>query len=618
MDPQLRRRPLPPGRVASGALTGHQSTLTPDTAATRLQQHEPPPPRYTRSATNLRAAHARPSTAVADHDGGRGSGHHHLPVNFVVDGLPTPRTLSPASTGEIRRVKSSSALSASLAPPPEANPPKTQSSWAHALGEAQYFAGGLVSRPAESTRHYTIIRHSHALVWYRGPATCVSITVLSDTNLPSTRTLWLQQKGYSGSVGMSLKALVGTTGGWLDVTPATRAAPGDLDPVDERGIQRDLRRFAKKASGRQKGHVARETLVVRIPAAATDGYFRLVLCDERKKVLCGCPVFRVASTSADASVVRGASIRTMPLEVGVKVGSTVAQTFVRKYTAPATMVVQNRATKAVAKAASNTAVKKATTYGRKATAVGKSVVQTSGLDQAVVESWHRGQGGRYDAVVLEENAVTIIGPDEGPEAPFPVSLEGKTARATGRSTEELGIPTANLRGVRDEIKMRWKGVYAAWASVVPAKGLEDVSDDWHEAIVTVGPLRHGPPEVVVKNRVTVHFLHDFDGAAFFDMKVRVVLMGYLHPPPDKEADPDGIVGQYMVDSMSVLESLARENWSIHDVVKRSRSFSERVDGMTGSVQGRVDRVPMHWVGVRSEGGAMRDKVYGNGGLWIPR
>ncbi|KAL6866560.1 hypothetical protein ACO1O0_002672 [Amphichorda felina] len=600
MDPQLRRRPLPPGRVASGAPIGqswqHESLLAPDASMAW-----PPPPRYTRSATNLRAAHPRPSTAITDDK-------DQLPVDFVVDGLPTPRTLSPASTGEIRRVKSSSALSTSLDPTEASS--KTQSSrWQHALGEAQYFAGGLVSRPAESTRHYSIIRHSHALVWYRGPATSVSITILSDAELPPNRTVWLQQKGYSGNMGMSLKALVGTTGDWLDVTPATKATAGDIPPVDERGIQRDLRRFAKKASGRQKKHVARETHVVRIPAAATDGYFRLVLCagEGGKKVLCGCPVFRVASTSTDASVVRGASIRTMPLEVGVKVGSTVAQQFVKKYTAPATMVVQNRATKVVTKAASSTVVKKAATYGKKATTVGKTVVQTSGVDQAVAESWRRGQGGRYEPVALEKT-VTIIGSDDGPEAPFPNSFEGKTVRATGRSTEELGIPTANLSGVRDEIKMRWKGVYAAWASVVPPKGAEDVSDDWHEAIVTIGPLRHGPPEVVVKNRVMVHFLHDFDGAAFFDMKVRVVLMGYLHPPPEKETDPEWIVEQYMADSMSVLESLARERWSIHDVLRSNRTFSDRLDGVTGSVQGRVDRIPLHWVGVRSEGGAMRDKV----------
>lgn len=614
MDPHVRRRPLP---NRADTFAGKPSTLTPDDL---LTPDVPPPPyglpspplRYVRSATNLRAAHDHPTTAVADVNG-------QLPVDFVVDSLPTPRTLSPSSTNEIRRVKSSSALSAPGSPvtttSQEGSEEKAQGNkWKHALGEAQYFAGGLVSRPAESTRHYSIIRHSHALVWYRGSSTTVSITILSDTDLPPTRTVWLQQKGYSGNVGMSLKALVGTTGNWLDVTPATKAASENLPENDERGIQRDLKRFAKKASGRQKKHIPRETHVVRIPAAATDGYFRLVLCagEEGKKILCGCPVFRIASTSTDVSVVRGASLKTMPLEVGVKVGSTVAQTFAKKYTAPATAVVQNRATKAMG----NQVVKKAVTRGKTAYQTGRTVAQKTGMDQAVTESWQRGKAGRYDPVV-HTDAVSIIGSDDGPEAPFPISFEGKVKRGSGRSTNELGIPSANLSGVRDEIKMRWKGVYAAWANIVPVKGSEDISSDWHEALVTIGPLRFAPPEVVVKNRVTVHLMHDFDGATFFDSKVRVVLMGYIHPPSPPDADPDDVVCEYMNDTMTTLESLGRENWSVEHA-SRSRSFSERIDGATGAVQGRVDRIPLHWVGVRSESGTMRDKVYGNGGLWIPR
>ena len=630
MDPPVRRRPLP-DRAAS--FNGRDPTRAPDTqqppppytpAATTSSSAAllgpdvtplglpPPPLRYARSATNLRAAHDRPTTAVADPKG-------QLPVDFVVDSLPTGRTLSPSSTHEIRRVKSSSALSAPesshATPSQEVGPDKTQANkWKQALGEAQYFAGGLVSHPAESTRHYSIIRHSHALLWYRGPSTSVSVTILSDTELPSTRTVWLQQKGYSGNVGMSLKALVGTTGDWLNVTPATKAASENLPENDERAIQRDLRRFAKKASGRQKKHIPRETHVIRIPAAATDGYFRLVLCagEDNKKVLCGCPVFRIASTSTDVSVVRGASIKTMPLEVGAKVGSTVAQTFAKRYTGPAQMVVQNRATKAMG----NQVVKKAVTGGKAAFQTGRTVAQKTGMDQTITESWQRGKAGRYEPV-LHTEAVHIIGSDDGPEAPFPVSFEGRVARGSGKSTEQLGIPTANLSGVRDEIKMRWKGVYAAWASIVPMKGCEEISSDWHEALVTVGPLRYAPPEVVVKNRVAVHLMHDFDDATFFDMKVRVILMGYIHPPLPPDADPSDVMCAYMNDTMTVLESLGRENWSVENAC-RSRSFSERIDGATGAVQGRVDRIPLHWVGVRSESGTMRDKVYGNGGLWIPR
>lgn len=608
-----------------------------------------PPLRYARSATNLQGAHDRPSTAVADPRG-------HLPVDFVVDDLPTPpfSHLSPQNTvhrgsHDIRRAKSSSALSnggttleAEIASPESNGAPATSTAaqkWKAALGEAQYFAGGLVSHPAESTRHYSIIRHSHALVWYRGPSTSISITILSDVDMPShgSRSVWLQQKGYSGGVGMSLKALVGGTGNWIDVTPATRATPGDLPDVDERGIQRDLKRFVKKASGRAKKHVPRETLVLRIPATAVDGYFRLVVCagtDEnarKKSTLCGSPVFRVASTTTDISVTRGASLSTMPLEVGVKVASTVGQQVAKRYAGAATLVVQNKATSAVAKTVS----KKALASINKGVTVGRQVYETTGADKAVTDSWNRkrGNAGRYAAAVFEETAVvSVVGPDEGPESPFPVAFDGRVAQASGQSTRELGIPTANVREVCDEVKMRMRGVFAAWACVLPRKGLEEISHDWHEAIVTIGPLRYAPPEVVVKNRIAVHFIHDFDedcdedgssggGTTFFDARVKIVLMAHLHAPVSRDAEAVDVVRQHAEDCMTVLASLARDNWGAEGITARmesGRSFTERLDGVTGSVQSRIDRMPLHWAGVRSDVGAMRDAAYGNGGLWIPR
>jgi hypothetical protein len=581
------------------------------------QQQQRPQLRYARSATNLRAAHDPPQQGLIP-------SRSELPVGFVVDQLPTPPPDSPEPNADhrIRRVKSSSALSASKSASTSASASglvatdleskEQQSKWKAALGEAQYFAGGLISRPAESTRHYSIIRHSHALIWYRGPSTSVTITILSDDPLPPHRTVWLQQKGYSGNMGMSLKSLIGTTGSWINVTPATRASADNLPPVDERGIQRDLKRFAKKASGRQKKHAPRETHVIRIPAEATDGYFRLVVCQGgsegqgSRKTLCGSPVFRIASTSTDASVVRGAGIRTMPLEVGVKVASTVGQQVARRYTGAAALVVENR----VAKAAANGAVTRAATIGR-------SVIETTGAKDMVNESWQRRREGRYEAIVHESQLVHVP-PESGPEAPFPLDFEGRVSKASGRSTAELGIPSANIRHVRDDIKMRMKGVFAAWACVMPSKDLHDISHDWHEAIVTIGPLRYGPPEVVLKNRVTVHLINDFDGANFFDAKVKVILMGYLHPALDRYAEDEEMIQQHAEDTMLVLESLGRELWTVEDALRRKRSFNEKLDGVTGAVQGKVDRAPVHWAGVRTETAAMRDRLYGAGGLWIPR
>lgn len=565
------------------------------------------PLRPVRSATNLTGAHPPQQSGFIDERG-------QFKVDFVVDELPSPGSLDPGPDREIRRVKSSSALSVSTSQDVK---PKDPSKWKTALGEAQYFAGGLISHPAESNRHFTIIRHSHALVWYRGPATSVPITILSDAPLPPGRTVWLQQKGFSGNMGMSLKALVGTTSNWIDVTPATKAGVEHLPETEERGIQRDLKRFYKKASGRLKTHVPRETHVIRIPAAAEDGYFRLILsCGEGgKKVLCGSPVFRIASTSTDSSKIRGASLSTMPLEVGIKVASTVGQQVARKYTGIAGAIVESRAKKFVP----NAAVKKAARTARTA-------YQTSGAGAAVGESWRNGKAGRYDPLVggvMLDGPVAVVGPDTGPESPFPVKFEGTVVPGTGISTRDLGVPTANLSGVPDHVKMRMGGVFAAWACILPAKGLEDVAGEWHEAIITIAPLRHGPPGVVPKNKVVVHIIYDFEDITFYTAKLKILLMGYLHPSNPNISEED-IVGTHEQDVMATLASLGRENWGPEETVsnlksvRSERSFQERLGEATGAVQSRVDRIPLHWAGVRSESGTMRDQVYGTGGMWIPR
>ncbi|KAK3898966.1 hypothetical protein C8A05DRAFT_18526, partial [Staphylotrichum tortipilum] len=186
-----------------------------------------------------------------------------------------------------------------------------------ALSDARHFAGGLVPHPTESTKHYTILRHSPPLIFYRGPATSVSVTIFSAPNhpLPADRTLWLQQRGFSGDSGMKIKALFNATDSWLHVTPATQVLAHQLEPGTERAWKRDIDKAAKrlfKEKGPKKAHVPRETHVVRIPEALEDGYFRLILCTgkgtpysttestSKCKTLCTSPIFRVASASTDS------------------------------------------------------------------------------------------------------------------------------------------------------------------------------------------------------------------------------------------------------------------------------------------------------------------------------
>ncbi|KAL6867146.1 hypothetical protein J3F83DRAFT_109113 [Trichoderma novae-zelandiae] len=628
-------------------------SLLPQAAAAppRAQQLRP-----SRSAANLRqdpaAAHQTHSPMARSPEIGPGA--FPAPVGVMAyENLPPPPpypglSMSPTPEPPLRRAQSSSALfiggppAGSSGPPsPGFSPhphqaatlpvePKQQDSvWKSALGEAQYFASGLISHPSESTRHYSIIRHTHALIWYSGPSTSVSITILADEPLPPTRTLWMQQKGYSGNMGMALKALAGTTTSWIDVTPARLATVNDTSEADERSVQRDLKRFSKKASGRQKKHVPRETHIVRIPATASDGYFRLVLCggsEAGKKVLCGSPIFRVASTSADVSVVKGASLSTMPLEMGVKVASTIGQAMANKYIGVASAVVNSH----VGSIAANSAVKKVST-------VAVQSYQTSGMGDAVQESWRRqrSQQERYDSLIANVPVIHMAGSESGPEAPFPVKFDGKVVRGTGRSIAELGVPTANLSGVSDQVKVRMGGVFAAWASIQMPRnnngdgpgggGMDDMlPTDWLEAVVTIAPSRHAPPSVAMKNSVSVHIIHDFDDAHFIEARLKILLMGFLHPAAPPHTPPDHLAAQHSQDIMNTLASLGRAAWGPYDTVammrsvKSGRSLGERLDDTTGRVVAQVDKIPLHWAGVRSEVGVMQDKAYGNGGMWIVR
>ncbi|QSZ33867.1 hypothetical protein DSL72_005440 [Monilinia vaccinii-corymbosi] len=170
-----------------------------------------------------------------------------------------------------------------------------------------------------------------------GCSTTLAISIFSDAPLPAGRQIWLQERGYSANTGMRLKALVGDNGGWLNVTPAISLSADQLDEFesDERVRQRNIRKFLKNTIHAK--HILRETLVVCIPVEASDGSFHLVLCPgEKKKVACSNPVFRVLPASTNPSSLRGASLSTLPLELGAMAMTAYANNSIGRVISPAT------------------------------------------------------------------------------------------------------------------------------------------------------------------------------------------------------------------------------------------------------------------------------------------
>jgi hypothetical protein len=498
------------------------------------------------------------------------------------------------------------------------------------LQDVRHFAGGLISHPYESTKHYSILRHSFGIVYYTGSSTNLAITIFSDRELPPDRTLWLQRRGFSGKTGLKLGGLLGARSTWIDVTPSVKAAAEQVNPNDERAWQRDIKKFLKKAPKELRSHRPRETDILRIPCDADDGYLRVVLCTEGgKRTLCGSPIFRLASSSTDSSVIRGSSLTTMPLEAGIKLAAAVGRQFVAATAGP----YVNTAREAVTSQITSVYQPSAVAQQAMTTAYDQSGIpdrldnMNEQYDTARDDFYNPAGMEGYDALARP----SVVGPASGPLAPFPVRFHGKVVAGTGRSRALLNMPTANLTGVPEEILMRYKGVYFGWAAVnLPQKlALErNITDEWRQAIITISPDPDGRRTVVHQNNARVYLIHEFGAADFIDAKLSVIMMGYLRAievlQVDQEPDIEAQLFDFYKDVSITNASLAREAWSAGATLERekskasSRSVSERYVDFRQNTQKQIDRVPVHRLGVRTEGAALKDRLVGQGGVWIPR
>ncbi|KAK4650035.1 hypothetical protein QC762_702970 [Podospora pseudocomata] len=507
--------------------------------------------------------------------------------------------------------------------------------WQNALSEARYFAGGLIPPPTESTKHYTILRHSSPLIFYRGPSTSVEISIFSapDYPLPPDRSIWLQQRGFSGDSGMKIKAFFGSTDDWFNVTPSVAVQPDEVERDTERGWKRDMDKAARKMlkdKGPKKAHIPRETHVVRIPEASDDGYFRLHLCaggppdgqaDEtssssKRKILCSSPIFRIASTSTDSSKFRGATLSTLPLEAAAFVGSKVILSRVDPIIAP----IQAG-------------------YDRVAPGMVKTLAYEIATDKINENAALRQEKNSYISSSRSSSSSSSschdIGPDSGPLPPFPLKFTGLVNRGTGRSTAELGVPTANLlRTSPESARFALRGVYAGWACILPPKTASSSPDCppppspvWHEALISAGPLPSSRPQAAPEPQVAVHLLHEFP-RGFLGREIKVIAMGYLRPCLGFNAQIEDKLVAFSQDVHMVLSCLSgpgrRENWGPENAAvllkqkKSERGMGERFLDVKQKVASKVPSVPLHKVGIRGFDPEAKDRMHGRGGYWVRR
>lgn len=499
--------------------------------------------------------------------------------------------------------------------------------WKKGLEEARHFAGGLVSHPYESTKHFSILRHSHGLVWYQGPTTNVAITIFSDEHLPPDRTIWLQKKGWLGKTGWAARAMLGAKGDWVNVTPENVGAADTISPTDERAWQRDIKNFLKKAPKELARHVPRETNVLRIPDTDLgDGYFRLVLCQggDGKKMLCSSPVFRVASLSTSGASFKGSSLSTLPMELGVFAATSIATAKVSAITAPVTNAISSY---------TQQYVPSFTTQEAATTAYGVSGVPNR-IDNAN-EQFAQTRSNMFEPVADEVGVQRAFSEEtKGPVPPYPLQLESKIVKGIGKSGTELGLPTANLRSLPEDIETRLEGVYFGWARIrrkaaekkdpektYPVEKVDPVeaAATWKESIITIGPSPYAAPTAAPKKVGSVYLIHDLSGADFTGANIIVLIMGFLRPKNNTWPPP---VEQAYEDVATTQLALSAPGWGVQDALDRlsggKKNITDRYVSAREFSQKQIDRVPLHRAGIRTETAAMRDRAFKRGGVCIPR
>ena len=515
----------------------------------------------------------------------------------------------------------------------------TSSQMKKAYEEARHFAGGLISRPCESTKHFTILRHSHGLVFYQGSSTSLAISIFSDAPLPPGRTLWLQSKGWTGKTGMKAKAFVGRNSYWLDVTPTLLIGSEQLNPTDERAWQRDFQKFRKKAPVKIRDrHQLRETAIVRIPVEAGDGYFHLVLCTpDKKKIFCNSPTFRVLSTSMKPSSIRGSSLSTLPLEFGAMVlaayGRGTVGTTVSAVASPFQSQVQQYMP---------------SFWTREAASAAYEVSRV----QRRIDMTAKDADRRYEMTLEESLAIAEaeeLALEEGPKAPYPINFVG-TYDGVANHSEQLSLVIINL-AVPENISHKLHGYYFGWARQVSKKQKSkteflSVEKPWVQAMISatlVDTKQLTNVSIGQANQkiFTIHIISESEDEISSNFeKLEIRLMGFIRPDEPlqrmhldeglqagEDAAAEASILAEVNDISRVQDILGHPSWAA-DYAERElaqKGTTERMEKLKKGyadtrmvAQKHIDRVPFNKAGVRVPGDAMRDRSVIVNGFYVMR
>jgi hypothetical protein len=436
---------------------------------------------------------------------------------------------------------------------------------------------------------------------------------------------------------MRAKSLLRLRDGWVDVTPGMPLRADQVNPDDERAWQRDIKKFKKKAAPRPRDtHHLRETAVVRIPAEGGDGYFQLVLCQgPKKKVLGNSPVFRVLSTSTSPSSIRGASLSTLPLEVGALVVSLYAQTAARTVASPAAIAIQSKVQAKVDPFRPSWVNK---TAAKKIYAKSGAQDRVGGIVNGPNGPIGRSQTNLVAPQVLDNNPLCV---EAGPQPPFPMIFKASVQPGQISSVEPGEFPKVTLAKMPDWVVEQLRGYFFGWARF-GAPSSKELAGPWCPAILsvrTLDPLQAARVNLaqIAKRVVSLRLLEDVPVQS---AKVEIRVMGYLRaeiPPPTgstsqqlaeaQAAAAEAAVLADVYDVSVVQDTLSNPAWAserpdAHSLECQNTGWVDRTLEAYGNIQTRgqklMEQVPLHRLGVRSAVDGIRESQVAVNGFFIVR
>jgi len=170
-------------------------------------------------------------------------------------------------------------------------------------------------------KNYSILRHTRPFIYYAGIRTVVPLSVFGDQPLPKDRRVFLQKRGYrTGLLGWTVGSVLGGSHlPGIEVTPVSEepwSSPTKLSEKQQVQYDKDVARLFD--SSYAPGQKLLQTMLVHIPVASGDGYFRLRITNRQQEMLAESPVFRVGSLTWSSAQPRGATPITIIPELGVR------------------------------------------------------------------------------------------------------------------------------------------------------------------------------------------------------------------------------------------------------------------------------------------------------------